>query len=289
MTDTNLPTIQLFPLDLIDCGAITRDRTTVEPQAMTELERSIEASGLRQPIELFERTDPYEGCTHGLISGHRRLIAFRNLLERTGNDRWATIPAFIRGRTDMASALAAMVEENEIRVDISPYERGLIAVRARDEGAFGGIEEAVEALYPHATRYKRSRVRALAQFAEEVGGYFKTPEKISFRQAMRIMAALNLGFGDVVRTALDETSITDHDHQWDLIQPILAEAEANAKKPERSDHPGRPRRILRPASGVTIRRERTIDGWSLHFTGREATGPLMDLVLDNIELMYAPA
>jgi hypothetical protein len=51
--------------------------------------------------------------------------------------------------------------------------------------------------------------------------------------------------------------------------------------------PGRPRRILRPRYNLTIRRERAPDGWRLHFTGREATGAMMALVLDEMELKFS--
>jgi ParB family chromosome partitioning protein len=225
----------------------------------------------------------------GLLSGYRRLFAFRGLLEQTRQPRYAAIPAFVRERRDLAKAMAAMVEENEIRATISPYERGLVCVHARNEGAFGSIEEAVEGLYPTACRVKRHRLRALAFAAEEVAGFFSAPEKLSEQKMFRLARAITAGFGDLLRTALEESSVPDPGHQWDLVQPILDEADANTKNPETSSRPGRPRRILRPRYGVTIRRERTKDGWCLHFTGREATGPLIDLVLDDIERMYAPA
>ncbi len=44
---------------------------------------------------------------------------------------------------------------------------------------------------------------------------------------------------------------------------------------------------LRPR-GIVIRREMARDGWVLHFTGREARGMLMDRVIEEIELMFAP-
>ena len=292
MSDPTPPIVHLFPLDLIDCGAITRDRTNLDPEAMRELERSIEASGLRQPIELFERNHPYEGRTHGLISGHRRLVAFRNLHKLRGGDRWATIPAFIRGSTDMATAFAAMVEENEIRAGISPYERGLIAVRARDDGAFGSIEDAIEGLYPTASRYKRLRLRTVAHFAETVGSFFKTPAKLSERQIERVMRSVDHGLGDRLQTALEGSGITDHEDQWNLIQLILEETEASARNRGPSSSRGRshgPRRNPRPVYGVNIQRQRTRDGWALRFTGSDATSALMDLVMDEIERMYAPA
>jgi ParB family chromosome partitioning protein len=278
----------LIPLAEIDEAALPRDRLGLDAEAQAELERSIAASGLRHPIEIAPFTEPRDGRPYALISGYRRLLAFRALLERTGEPRYAAIPAFVRERTTLPAAFAAMVEENEIRANISPFERGLIAVTARNEGAFGSIEEAVEALYPNASKQKRNRLRALAFFAEEMDGQFSAPERLSERQIERIARAIDAGFGELIRTALEESSIKDHGHQWKLIEPILAEAEEHAKNPEISHRPGRPRRILRPRYHLTVRRERSRDGWTLRFTGSEATGAMMNLVLEEIERMYSP-
>jgi ParB family chromosome partitioning protein len=280
--------IQLIPLAEIDQSALTRDRTGLDPEPQSELEQSIATSGLRQPIEVFPLAEPRGGQRYGLLSGFRRLLAFRTQLENTGQDRYRTIPAFVRERTDLATSLAAMVEENEIRAGISPFERGLIAVTARNMGAFASIEEAIRGLYPLATKEKRYRLRNLAQFAEEMDGQLSAPERLTHRQIVRIARALSAGFGDLIRTTLEESSVKDPDHQWDLLQPILSEADDHVKKPETSPTPGRPRRILRPRYALTVRRERTQEGWNLCFTGREATGAMMDLVLDEIENMYAP-
>ncbi len=276
--------IQLVPLTEIDATALTRDRTGLDPEPQAELEASIAASGLRQPIEIFPLDAPRGEARYGLLSGFRRLLAFRTLHETHGAP-YAAIPAFLRERTSLATALAAMVEENEIRANLSPFERGLVAVTARNQGAFASIEEAVDGLYPNAPAYKRSRLRTLAHFAEEMDGQLTAPERLSQQQAFRISRAISAGFGELIRTALEESSLKDPTHQWDLLQPILSEADDHTRKPE-STTPGRPRRILRPRYALTVRRERTRDGWSLHFTGREATGPLMDLVLDEIERMY---
>ena len=286
--ETTAPTVHLIALAAIDEGALARDRTGLDPEPLAELEASIAASGLRQPIELFPLTWPSGGRTHGLLSGYRRFCATRNLFERTADPRFATIRAFINPRLDEPKALAAIVEENEIRADLSPYERGQVAVMARDMGAFASIEEAVDGLYPHASRAKRIRLRAIAHFAEDVGGFFRAPERLSQRQIERISRAVVSGFRDVLRTALEESSITDPDHQWQLIQPILEEAEHVARNPEPARSDGRPRRIVRPTRSLTIRRERTRDGWCLHFTGSAASGAYMDLVLDSIERMYEP-
>ena len=44
----------------------------------------------------------------------------------------------------------------------------------------------------------------------------------------------------------------------------------------------------RPAPRLRIRRERTADGWCLHFTGRDAHGELIDRVFDEIEMLLGP-
>ncbi len=51
-------TVHLIPLTQIDAGALSRDRTGLDQEPLTELEGSISASGLRQPIEIFPLATP---------------------------------------------------------------------------------------------------------------------------------------------------------------------------------------------------------------------------------------
>ncbi len=71
----------------IDPTALVRDRTGLDPEPQAELERSIVASGLRQPIEVFPLPAPRGPCLYGLLSGFRRLHAFQALHAATGQDR----------------------------------------------------------------------------------------------------------------------------------------------------------------------------------------------------------
>ena len=66
------------------------------------------------------------------------------------------------------------------------------------------------------------------------------------------------------------------------------EAETTEPVEPRLFAPGRPRRVIKPRAGLTVRREMSRDGWILRFTGREATGMMIDTVLDEIERMYSP-
>jgi ParB family chromosome partitioning protein len=283
--------VHRIPLAEIDADALTRDRSGLDADALTELRTSIAASGLRMPVELFplaEPRTPASGPPHryGLLSGLRRLHAYQALHELTGQDRYAAIPAFLRPRGTMAEALAAMVEENEIRAAVSPWERGRIAHLAHRQEIFGTIEEAVARLYPAAGAMKRSRLRSLAHLVEELDGLLTDPENLSQNQALRIESALRTGFGNVIRTALAESSSDGPRTQWQLLLPILTEAEQppSDSPPPR---PGRPRRLHRPRPGLTIRREQTRDGYCLHFTGSEADSDMLDSVFDEIERMFA--
>ena len=231
-----------IPLDAIADDALGRDRTALDPDALDELRLSIAAPGLRMPIEVFELAEPDGPRRYGLISGFRRLAAFR-ALAADGLPGHATIPAFVREPASIAAAMTAMVEENAIRADVSPWEQALIAVTARDRGLFDTVEAAVDALYANLARDKRKRLRAVAHLAEELDGHLTAPETLSLRQLLRLAAAAARGYGDLMRHALTESRHSDPDSQWRLLLPILAECETPDPRPApRRRPPRRPRR-----------------------------------------------
>ncbi len=295
MTD---PTTAIHLVALADIAddALPRDRTGLDARPLEELRTSIAAGGLRMPVELFEipadRRHLHPGHRYGIISGFRRVAAFRAQHEATRQERYAAIPAFLRAPADNAAALAAMVEENEIRADISPWERGHVLVLARDTGTFPTIDAALEGLYPHADRMKKTRLRGLATAYEHLDGVLTSPETLSLRQVLRLAAACNKGFTELVIITLDESRDKDPAAQWRLLQPVLAEAE-QTEDPDATGTPvstsynrGRPRRVVRLRNSLIVRREKTQDGYVLRFTGKQATSSLLDEVLDNIEQLY---
>ena len=118
--------VQELPVVVILAEQLARDRMVVSTEEMEELKASIRAHGLRLPIEVFEmEPHPEEpGQRFALISGWRRLMAFRALLAETGDNRFARIKTIVRPRGSAAEAYVSMVEENEIRSSLSQYERG---------------------------------------------------------------------------------------------------------------------------------------------------------------------
>ena len=273
-----------LPLNSIRTDALLRDRTALDPAAIQELQTSISRSGLRQPIEVFELATAEGPMRYGLISGLRRLTALR-ALERAAPDRFGTIAAFLRHPESIAAAMAQMVEENDIRAELSPWERGQIAVTAWRRAVFPTLDAAIDGLFPSATRPRRARLRSLARVVEELDGILATPEALSLRQMLRLAAALRQDFADLIRHVAEPALANGLAAQWTLLLPVLDEAEASLKDPTPYAQ-GRPRRIIHIPKGLAVRREMTPNGWVLHFTGPEATGMMIDTVLDQIEQMY---
>lgn len=267
-----------LPVDQIDEGAMIRDRMVMGEDEMQELRLSIAANGLRLPIEVFELDGPEgQGPRYGLLSGYRRLHAVRALRELTGSDSYARIRALVRPRAEADSAFVAMVEENEVREELSHFERGRIAVIAANQGAFANVEDAVNRLYASGSKAKRSKVRSFALIFEELGDMLHFPEALTEKRGLRLSAALRDGAEARLRQALSARTPSDAEAEWQLIEPVLAEAESMPRNPSRG---GRPRskpapqygwiddQTLRTTTGITIRRARDGDAHVLRLEGR---------------------
>lgn len=84
-------------------------RREFDPAALAELEASIKANGLLQPITVRRKGESYE-----LIAGERRLRAVRNL-------DWKDVSAVVRDFDDQTMLVLALVE-NLQRADLNPIE-----------------------------------------------------------------------------------------------------------------------------------------------------------------------
>lgn len=280
----DLTQVHQIPVAEIHPDAIPRDRLIHDPDALSELRASIEAEGLRQPIELFGLEPDEQGRQYGLISGYRRLSVFRAL----GRD---TIPAFLRnfpgGYPDL---LSAMVTENEIRSQISPWEKAMFVLTCLRGNTFPNADTAIDALFPALSRQKRSRLRGHVMVAEAFEYGFATPERLSVSRLDRLAAALRSGWDDILRSALPHHKTHSLESQWQAILPILTESAAPPSVAGPApDTPGAPRRLRNLRKGLTVRRELTRSGWILRFTGPQAKSPgIIDDVMDEVERIFSP-
>ncbi len=279
----DLTQVHHIPVAEIDANSLPRDRLVHDPDALAELRASIDADGLRQPIELFGIEPDDQGRQYGLISGYRRLSVFRAM----GRD---TIPAFLRNIPDYPALLASMVAENEIRSQISPWEKAVFVLTCLRGDSFPNADTAIDTLFPALSRQKRSRLRGHVLVAEEFEHRFATPERLSVSRLDRLAAALRSGWDDMLRNALPHHKTHSLESQWQAILPILTESAAPASiAGPAPDTPGAPRRLRNLRKGLTVRRELTRSGWILRFTGPQAKSPgIIDDVMDEVERIFSP-
>lgn len=273
-----------IPLDEISADALVRDRVALKPAEMEELQLSIAANGLRLPIEVFPLSDHPKGFKYGLLSGYRRYRAMQALRGQGGATRFDTINALIRDPEAMGGTFAAMIEENEIRADLSHFERGRIAVIASQQGAFANVEAAVNSLFPMASKAKRSKIRSFALIFEELGDMLSFPETIKERDGLRLAVALRDGHEAVLREALAKQTPETAEQEAQLIEAALKRL---TRAPRDVQRGGRPRaakgREVALKNGIVLRSAQDGAGWNIRVEGKPIESDLVERVLAEIE------
>lgn len=182
--------VEEIPLEAIDVAYLVRDRIVQDQDDMRALMESIRARGQQTPIEVVRLEHPRGGVTHGLISGWRRLTALNRLYKETSEPKFAAVRALVVQPETAADAYLAMVEENEIRVNLSHYERARIAVQALAEGVYPDQRKALLGLFLNVPRAKRSKIASFVTLVEALDDVLKfptaIPEKLGLGLARRI-------------------------------------------------------------------------------------------------------
>ncbi|QQA45076.1 ParB N-terminal domain-containing protein [Pelagovum pacificum] len=213
-----------LPLTAIEEHYLVRDRLSADPEEMSALVESIRARGQQTPIEVTE----LEAGRYGLISGWRRLRALSALQEETG--RFDTVLAFLRRPEDASDAYLAMVEENEIRVGLSYYERARIADKAVAQGVFEDHKKALLSLFRSASRAKRSKIRGYLPVVSALDGVLRFPQALGERIGVRLGKALEAdpSLAARLQKALTEGAPGDAEQEQSLILAALAPPRAEA-------------------------------------------------------------
>lgn len=244
-----------LPLEAIAPDHLVRDRIPAEDEEMQALRDSLRAHGQRTPIEVAPRATPGAGALpYGLISGWRRLVALKALHAETGEARFATVQAILRSPESLADAYVNMVEENEIRVGLSQYERARVAVLAARRGVFPDVEAALQGLFGTASRARRSRIRAFVEIVEALDGDLHFPAHLPERLGLRLVAYLRTRGGAIrVAEVLERDAPQTPEAELVLLEGLLRPPPASA--PDRESDP------IRITRGVTL--EQSLKGSTL--------------------------
>lgn len=176
--------IQALPLAAVEDDYLMRDRMVADPEEMAALKASLAARGQQTPIEVVA----LPSGRYGLISGWRRVRALRDLLAEGGPD---TVLALLRRPDTAADAYAAMVEENEIRVGLSYYERARVVVRAVEAGVFADEPAALKGLFATASRAKRSKIGSFTGLYRQLDRHLRFPAVLTERQGLALAKRLD--------------------------------------------------------------------------------------------------
>ena len=174
------------PLSQVQLDYLVRDRLALDEEEMTALIASLRARGQQTPVELTELAPG----RYGLISGWRRCTALTRLHDETGDPRFASVLGLIRQPKEASEAYIAMVEENEIRVGLSYYERARIAARAAERQVFEDERSALRALFHNASRARRSKIGSFLTLVDQLDGVLQFPEAIPERLGLALAKAL---------------------------------------------------------------------------------------------------
>lgn len=216
--------VKKLPLDRIVLRHLARDRMVLDEEEMTALMASLEARGQQTPIEVL----PIGDGTYGLISGLRRMEALRRL----GQEE---VLAILRRPETSQAAYQAMVEENEIRADLSFYERAQIAVAAVGQGVYPSTKAAVKGLFAHAPATKRSKITKFVTICEELGGVLRFPAAIPEHLGIKLAQAMEgkPDYASGIAVRLMQADVQDASSERAVLEAALKGPEA--PKPDRID------------------------------------------------------
>ncbi|MGB7318285.1 MAG: ParB N-terminal domain-containing protein [Planktotalea sp.] len=235
--------ITALPLAQIDETYLVRDRIAVNDEDMQALRTSLQARGQQTPIEVVDLGDG----RFGLISGWRRLQALRALEQSTVN-------AIITAPREAPDAYIAMIEENEIRVGLSYFERARIVVKSVEGGVFDSHKHALQSLFSTASRAKRSKIKSFIPVAEVLGSALNFPTQMGERLGLQLSKALTSDpyAPRRILSALNALPHEDAEAEQQLLDEALKQGLETREKPIQPKIKPATGRSITPVVGVTL-------------------------------------
>ena len=215
--------VKKIDLSLIDTQHLNRDRMVIDEDDFDALKASIAERGQQTPIEVLQ----VSGGRFGLISGLRRVLALKEL--GAGD-----VLALVRRPETAQDAYVAMIEENEIRADLSFFERANIAVQAVRAGVFPTPARAIKTLFAHAPSAKRSKILKFVVLCNALGKRLQYPAAIPEKLGLALAGAIEADPKAATRIgdALRRGGITDAASERSVLERALQGPRPAAPKGE---------------------------------------------------------
>ncbi|WP_417268633.1 ParB/RepB/Spo0J family partition protein [Celeribacter baekdonensis] len=253
--------VEVLPLSSVEMGHLVRDRVHVHSDDLDALKSSLKARGQQTPIEVVDRG---EGAfpRYGLISGWRRMVALSDIGA-------VEVLAIVRHPQTSSDAYVAMVEENEIRADISFYERARIVVKALEQGVYSDPKQALQTLFANVSRAKRSKIKSFMTLVEALDGHLRFPSAISERVGLELVKRLQADPGlidamtarlsqEVPSTAEAEVAVLLGEG---LTQKTRTPTQPRETGPVNVAYHAQDRRIELTGAGVDVAFARALETW----------------------------
>ncbi|MEM5478096.1 ParB N-terminal domain-containing protein [Pacificibacter sp. AS14] len=217
--------VEVLSLTQIDMDHLVRDRVHVHSDDLDVLKSSLKARGQQTPIEVVDRGAGAEP-RYGLISGWRRMVA----LSEIGTPE---VLAIVRQPKTSSDAYVAMVEENEIRSDISFYERARVVVKALEQGVYTDPKQALQTLFSNVSRAKRSKIKSFMVLVETLDGVLQFPSALSERTGLELAKRIQAdpANAEAMKARLAQAKPTSAEAEAAVL---LIEKRANGARPKAS-------------------------------------------------------
>ena len=131
-----------------------------------------------------------------------------------------------------SEAYVAMVEENEIRVGLSYYERARIAMKSVEQGVYPDLKTALNTLFENVSRAKRSKIKSFTRLVATLDGALSFPAHIGERLGLELAKRLEEepGLGERLRGRLAEAGPANAEEEQRILSACPGPAKAPAKE-----------------------------------------------------------
>lgn len=262
---SKLDTVNVTPLATNMIGESSDNFYHVDD--IDDLVESIREHGLLHPIVTNNGTT--------VISGHRRLAAYRRLLAETGDEKYKMIPCIVLHPADPIESEMMMIEANSTARVLTPYELmeqakryDALLVKAKEHGyECEGRRRDIVAKMMKVGPAKVGRYAAIDKHLNENWKFLFQQGEISESVAYEISKMDMHTQESMLDIFLDDdghvnVTLADVQHIVEYLQKEKEEPDPEPELEPQVPEPGKPvQHDLKPTSNLKTEHEETLDKW----------------------------